>query len=182
MDLAPGVLLVAEPALLDPNFRRTVLLLCDHNDEGSFGLILNKPTGLRLSEVVAEPLGIDASLYLGGPVQTDTLHYLHPYIEEVDEAVAVIDGVGWGGPFEEIVERVQLGQLQVDEFRFFVGYSGWGPGQLADEVSEGGWIVLPASAAQVFGGEAAMLWRDVMRGLGGEYALLSNYPDDPQMN
>jgi putative transcriptional regulator len=182
MDLAPGVLLVAEPALLDPNFRRTVILLCDHNAEGSFGLILNRPTEYHLGEVLAEPPGIDALLYLGGPVQTDTLHYLHPYVDEVDEAVAVLDGVGWGGPFEEIVERVRLGALDADGFRFFIGYSGWGAGQLATEVEEGGWLVLPGSAADVFDGDPSVLWRDVMRGLGGEYALLSNYPDDPRMN
>lgn len=182
MDLAPGTLLVAEPALLDPNFRRTVILLCDHNDEGSFGLILNRPTELHLADVLAEPVGLDHLLYLGGPVQTDTLHYLHHYADEVEEAIAVLDGVGWGGPFEEIIEQVRLGQLDAEGFRFFVGYSGWGTGQLATEVDEGGWIVLPGSAAQVFGGDPAMLWRDVMRGLGGEYTLLSNYPDDPRMN
>ena len=182
MDLAPGVLLVADPALLDPNFRRTVILLCDHNAEGSFGLVLNRPTELHLPEVLAEPVGLDHILYLGGPVQMDTLHYLHAYADEVDEAVAVLDGVGWGGPFEEIVEQVRLGRLDGDGFRFFVGYSGWGAEQLATEVDEGGWIVLPGSAAQVFEDDPAVLWRDIMRGLGGEYALLSNYPDDPQMN
>jgi putative transcriptional regulator len=182
MDLAPGVLLVAEPALLDPNFRRAVILLCAHNDEGSFGLVLNRPTEHHLGEVLTEPVGIDAALFLGGPVQTDTLHYLHPYADEVDEAVAVLDGVGWGGPFEEIVGRVRLGALDAAGFRFFVGYSGWGAGQLAEEVEEGGWLVLPGSAADVFGGDPTALWREVMRGLGGEYALLSNYPDDPQMN
>jgi putative transcriptional regulator len=182
MDLAPGVLLVAEPALLDPNFRRTVVLLCDHNDEGSFGLILNRPTEFHLTEVLAEPVSLDAPLYFGGPVQTDTLHYLHPYADEVDEAVSVLDGVGWGGPFEEIVEQVQQGQFEADGFRFFVGYAGWGEDQLAEEIDEGGWIVLPGSAAAVFDENPTALWRGVMRSLGGEYALLSNYPDDPRMN
>ena len=182
MDLAPGVLLVAEPALLDPNFRRTVVLLCDHNDEGSFGLILNRPTELHLGEVLAESIALDAPLYFGGPVQTDSLHYLHAYADEVDEAVAVLDGVGWGGPFDEIIEQVQQGTLDADGFRFYVGYSGWGAGQLAEEIDEGGWIVLPGSAAAVFGGDPTVLWRDVMRSLGGEYALLSTYPDDPRMN
>jgi putative transcriptional regulator len=182
MDLAPGVLLVAEPALLDPNFRRTVVLLCDHNDEGSFGLILNRPTELHLDEVLAESIALDAPLYFGGPVQTDTLHYLHAYADEVEEAVAVLDGVGWGGPFEEIIEQVQRGALDAGGFRFYVGYSGWGAGQLAEEVDEGGWIVLPGSDAAVFGDDPTALWRGVMRSLGGEYALLSTYPDDPRMN
>ena len=182
MDLAPGVLLVAEPALLDPNFRRSVVLLCDHNADGSFGLILNRPTEFRLPDVLDEPVGLDHMVYFGGPVQTDTLHYLHPYTDEVEHAVPVLDGVGWGGPFEEIAAGVRSGALDGGGFRFFVGYAGWGEDQLDAEVDGGGWLVLPASAAQVFGGDPSVLWRDVMRGLGGEYALLSNYPDDPQMN
>ncbi len=182
MDLAPGVLLVAEPALLDPNFRRSVILLCDHGAAGSFGLILNRPTELRLPDVLDEPVGLEHPLWFGGPVQTDTLHYLHAYADELEHAVAVLDGVGWGGPFEEIAAQVRAGALDGNGFRFFVGYAGWGEGQLADEVGEGSWVVLPASAAQVLGGDPSVLWRETMRALGGEYALLSNYPDDPQMN
>ncbi len=182
MDLAPGVLLVAEPALLDPNFRRSVVLICDHNADGSFGLILNRPTEFHLPDVLDEPIEMEHLLYFGGPVQTDTLHYLHPYADEVEHAVPVLNGVGWGGPFDDIVEQVQSGTLDGDAFRFFVGYAGWGEDQLADEIEEGSWVVLPASAAQVFEGDPSVLWRDLMRDLGGEYALLSNYPDDPQMN
>lgn len=182
MDLSPGALLVAEPALLDPNFRRSVVFLCDHNDEGSFGLILNRATDFHLHEVLSEPIGLEHRLYFGGPVQTDTLHYLHPYADALDEAVPVLDGVGWGGPFEELAERVRLGELDGDAIRFFVGYAGWGEGQLQDEVDDSGWIVLPGSADDVFGHDPAVLWRDLLRSLGGEYALLSNFPDDPQMN
>ena len=182
MDLAPGVLLVAEPALLDPNFRRAVVLLCDHNDEGSFGLILNRTTELHLSEVLAEPVGLEHELYFGGPVQTDTLHYLHPYAHTIEEAVPVLDGVSWGGPFDEVVEGIRTGAFDADAFRFFVGYAGWGEDQLQDEVDGEGWVVLPGSAADVFEHDPGTLWRDLLRTLGGEYALLSNYPDDPQMN
>ncbi len=182
MDLAPGVLLVVEPALLDPTFRRAVVLLCDHTADGSFGLILNRPTEFRLPDVLDEPGGLEHRVYFGGPVQTDTLHYLHPYADEVEHAVPVLDGVGWGGPFEEIVGGVRSGALDGERFRFFVGYAGWGEDQLEAEVAEGGWLVLPASAAQVFGGDPPTLWRELMRSLGGEYALLSTYPDDPRMN
>ena len=182
MDLAPGVLLVAEPALLDPNFRRAVVLLCDHNAEGSFGLILNRPTELHLPEVLAEPVGLKHELFFGGPVQTDTLHYLHPYAEAIAEAVPVLDGVSWGGPFDAVVEGVREGAFEASAFRFFVGYAGWGEDQLQDEVDGDGWVVLPGSAADVFEHDPGTLWRDLLRTLGGEYALLSNYPDDPQMN
>ncbi len=182
MDLAPGVLLVAEPALLDPNFRRAVVLLCDHDAAGSFGLILNRPTEFRLPDVLDAPVGLEHALWFGGPVQTDTLHYLHAYADDLDHAVPVLDGVGWGGPFDEVARGLRSGAFDGGEVRFFVGYAGWGEDQLEAEVEDGGWIVLPASAAQVFGADPAALWRETMRALGGEYALLSTYPDDPQMN
>ncbi len=179
---APGTLLVAEPPLADPNFRRTVILLCEHNLEGSFGLVLNRPTGHRLAEVSLTPLPFDGELGLGGPVQPDTLHYLHPYGDEVDGAMPVVDGVYWGGDFEQVQQLLEAERLDADRFRFFVGYSGWGPGQLDDEFDEGSWFVLPATAHLIWAASDDNLWRQVLRSLGGDYALLSTYPDDPRMN
>lgn len=178
----PGALLVARPPLADPNFRRTVILLCEHTTEGSFGLVLNRPTGLSLGDAIDEPLPFDSALWSGGPVQTDTLHYLHPYGDAVDGALPVLDGVFWGGAFESVCEGVEGEWLDADRFRFFVGYSGWGPGQLDAEVDEGAWLVLDADPALVFSDGADVLWRHVLRRLGGEYALLSTYPDDPSLN
>ncbi|MDT0630716.1 YqgE/AlgH family protein [Rubrivirga sp. S365] len=177
----PGSLLVAEPPMADPNFRRAVLLLCEHTTEGSYGLVLNRPTGLSLSEAAADPLPFDAELGLGGPVQPDTLHYLHPY-DHLDGALPVCDDVFWGGSFDEVQEGARAGWLDASRFRFFVGYSGWGPGQLDAEVEEGSWIVLDGSAEVVFAEGSDALWRGVLRRLGGEYALLSTFPDDPRMN
>ena len=180
--LAPGTLLVAEPPLADPNFRRSVILLCEHTTEGSFGLVLNRPCPFRLSEVAASPLPFDAALALGGPVETDTLHYVHPYGDLVEGALPVVDGVWWGGSFEGLVEGLGEGWLDAEQMRFFVGYSGWGAGQLDAEVDEGSWIVLPATEALVFAAGDDALWRRVLRRLGGDYALLSTFPDDPRMN
>ncbi len=181
MDLVPGVLLVAEPALLDPNFRRTAILLCDHNDGGSFGLVVNRPTELHLSEVLVEPVGIDSRLYLGGPVQPDTLHVLHGYAAAVPDAIPLFADVGWGGRFDDVAEGLREGSFEEERVRFFAGYAGWGGGQLEAEIEEGSWIVLEAVPELVFAAPGA-LWRGIMRGLGGEYALLSNYPDDPRSN
>lgn len=182
MDLRPGALLVAEPAMLDPNFKRAVILLCEHNDEGSFGLIINKPTSLQLEQVLAEPAGIDHRLFLGGPVQPDTLHFLHAFPSQVAEAQTLADGLAWGGPFPDIAERIRLGVLDPSGFRFFAGYAGWGTEQLEDEVAEGTWIILPAQPRYVFEWAPERLWRDLIASLGEEMALLANYPDDPQMN
>lgn len=178
---APGVLLIAEPPMADPNFRRTVILLCEHTLEGSFGLVLNRPTEFSLSQAAAEALPFDADLWMGGPVQPETLHYLHPY-GDLDGALPVHDGVYWGGDFEEVRSGVAAGWLDATRFRFFVGYSGWGAGQLDAEVDDGAWIVLDGAAEMVFADSDDALWRQVLRQLGGEYAILSTFPDDPRMN
>lgn len=182
MDLAPGVLLVAEPAMIDPNFRRAVILLCEHSDEGSFGLIVNKPTDLHLPEVLTEPLGLENQLFLGGPVQPDTLHFLHSYPEEIPEAQPILNGVAWGGPLEEVTEGIRLGMFDAERFRFFAGYAGWGGGQLEGEIEERSWVVMEADPRHIFDAPPAQLWRRLILGLGGEMALLANYPDEPRLN
>lgn len=167
--------------MADPNFRRTVVLLCEHTTEGSFGLVLNRPTGLTLGEATDEALGFDADLWMGGPVQPDTLHYLHPF-SDLTGTLPVLDDVFWGGDFEALQAAIDAGSVDPARVRFFVGYSGWGPGQLDAEVDEGAWIVLPGSRDLVFADGDDAVWRQVLRQLGGEYALLSTFPDDPRLN
>ena len=123
-----------------------------------------------------EPLG------LGGPVQPDTLHYLHRHADVVSDAIEVVPGVFWGGDFEHVRALTQDGTTSSLDLRFFLGYSGWSPGQLDDEVAAGGWILADADADAVFPSDAAGLWRTVLRRMGGEYAILANFPDDPRLN
>lgn len=182
LDPAPGVLLVAPPDLRDPNFRRTIVLLCEHNAEGSFGLILNRGLDLTLGDVLEELDDAEEPLSLGGPVQPNTLHFLHRYDESIPDAEYVLDGVQWGGNFPTIKALVESGQATSDAMRFFLGYAGWGPGQLDAEIDQDGWLRLPGTEEIIFPAEPDTLWRDVLRRMGGEYALLSNYPDDPRMN
>ena len=179
---APGTILVAEPPMADPNFRRAVILLCEHSLEGSFGLVLNRPSGHLLSEAASEPLPFDAALSVGGPVEPTSLHYLHPYGESLIGALPVLEGVFWGGVFEHVCDGISGGSLHADAMRFYVGYSGWGPGQLDSEVDDGAWMVLDADRDLVFSESDDALWRTLLRRLGGEYALLSTFPDDPRMN
>jgi putative transcriptional regulator len=178
----PGVLLVAPPMMLDPNFRRSVVLLCEHSPEGSFGLILNRPLALALSEVLDGLHQGDAPLSLGGPVQQNTLHFLHRHGDLVSDAIPIFDGVHWGGDFEAIKVLVQAEAASPQNLRFFLGYAGWSPGQLEEEIEAGGWFLAYADDVLVFPEEPDTLWRTVLRRMGGEYALLSNFPDDPQMN
>ena len=181
-DPRPGTLLISPPMLEDPNFRRTVVLLCEHGAEGSFGLILNRPLDLHLSEAVEGFYAYDDTLSLGGPVQRDTLHFVHRCGEAHPDGIALADGVHWGGDFETLRTLLQQGEIDGDDVRFFVGYAGWSPGQLDGEIEQGGWILTESDAAAVFPDDAAKLWRAVLRRMGGEYAILANFPDDPRMN
>lgn len=178
-DPAPGVLLIAPPTMGDPNFRRTVVLLCEHSPEGSFGLILNRTLSLELCTVIEE-IDSDAPISLGGPVQQNTLHFIHRH--EMEDAIPILDGVYWGGDFELLKSLVRYDELPLNKVRFFLGYAGWSPGQLEEEIEEGGWFTAHADAAFIFNVDPDRLWRTVMREMGGEYALLSNFPEDPRMN
>ena len=182
IDPAPGVLLIAPPLLNEPTFRRTVVLLCEHGPEGSFGLILNRPLSLQLGEVMDGMDTYPDPLSLGGPVQPNTLHFLHRFGETVPGAIAVLEGVYWGGEFEVLKLLVETQETTAQELRFFLGYAGWSPGQLAGEIEQGGWILSHTHDGFVFPEAPAQLWRTILRSKGGEYAILANFPDDPRMN
>lgn len=178
----PGILLIAPPVLEDPNFRRTVVLLCEHGEEGSFGLILNRPLDLQLSDVMEEIVVYDDTINLGGPVHRNTLHFLHRYDEALPDAITLPNGVQWGGDFDTLRALMESGDIDSDDLRFFVGYAGWSPGQLEDEIEAGGWILAESSKEAVFADEPSKLWRAVLRKMGGQYAVLANFPDDPRLN
>ncbi len=175
-----GALLIAPPSLMDPNFRRSVVLLCEHNEEGSFGLILNRPLELHLNDVLDDVAPCEDALSLGGPVEPNTLHFLHGN-PEVAGAVEIYDGIYWGGDFEAIKDLARANGA-AEPLRFFLGYAGWGAEQLRTEMEDAGWILAEAEAALVFPEDPRQLWRTILRRMGGEYALLANYPDDPRLN
>lgn len=178
----PGALLIAPPMMHDPNFRRTVVLLCEHGAEGSFGLVLNRPLEIPLSDVLHSVTNNDLMVSIGGPVQPDTLHYVHRNGDVIPDTLPLFDDVYWGGDFEVLKALIESGQVSPRDLRFFLGYSGWSAGQLADEIERGGWILATADAASVFAPGSAQLWRTALRRIGGEYALLSNFPEDPRTN
>lgn len=177
---APGVLLVAPPLMADPNFRRTVVLLCEHGPDGSFGLILNRPLDLELRDILRGLSG-DELVSLGGPVQQDTLHFLHRHAD-IAEAIPVMDDIYWGGNFDSVKSRILAEQVTPQDMRFFLGYAGWSPEQLEEEIADGGWFLARFNGDLVFDDAPQNLWRTVLRSMGGEYALLSNFPDDPRCN
>lgn len=181
-------LLISQPFLGDPNFERTVVLLCRHSDEeGTFGLVLNRATNLTLGDVLELPeaAATDAvaamPLGLGGPVQPDTLHFLHQR-PDVPEAHNLGQGVYWGGDFGVLLGLLLTGALAPDDVRLYVGYSGWESEQLAGEIAENVWIVHPDAAGKVFTLDNDAFWQAILREKGGRYRALSNYPVDPRLN
>ena len=185
--LQAGSLLISQPFLGDPNFERSVVLLCRHDAaEGSFGLVLNRASNLRLGDVLALPGGettpaAHLPLLLGGPVEPDTLHYLHRR-PGVPEAIEIAEEVYWGGDFGLLLDLLLRGELNAADVRFYAGYSGWSAGQLAAEVREKAWIVHPGAAGKVFTLDQEAFWQAILREKGGRYRALSNYPIDPRLN
>ena len=178
----PGALLIAPPMMHDPNFRRTVVLLCEYGPEGSFGLILNRPLGLPLCDVMPSIVRKDMLISAGGPVQPDTLHFLHRNGDLVPDAIPLLDDVFWGGDFDILKVLLESKKMSIHNLRFFLGYSGWSTGQLEEEIEQGGWITHRADTQAIFKDYGDDLWRYVLRKMGGEYAVLANFPENPRMN
>ena len=179
---ANGVLLISDPFLKDPNFMRTVVLLCDHNSEGSFGLVLNRPINENLGQLINGLEDSHITVSYGGPVQMDTLHFLHQLPEQITGGDEICDGVYWGGNFETVIRLIHEQQLDEKRIRFFLGYSGWSSGQLDAEMEEKSWLTVQANKHLVFEKDEQSIWKKSLQQMGGEYEQLVNYPIDPQLN
>jgi putative transcriptional regulator len=176
-----GNLLLSEPFMWDPNFRRSVLLLCECNEEGAFGLILNRPLALEMADVV-DNWFVEVPLYYGGPVGQDRLLFLHKYGNLIPDSVEISPGIYCGGDFEVVKDLIHSREISTDNIRFYIGYSGWDEDQLIEETASSSWIILPSNSSYVFSGKGKQLWRDVLSDMGGEYRILANCPENPQMN
>lgn len=177
-----GDLLIAEPFLGDRNFERSVVLLCENNDKGAFGFVLNQKANVMLKDVLEEGILIDIPLFVGGPVQQDTLHFIHRTPELFDGAVEITNGLYWGGDYEQLKGHLNIGRVQEQDIRFFLGYSGWGEGQLERELGQNSWVVSKSDVAFIFDTEPDQFWRGVLHRMGGKYKVMSHYPTDPRLN
>lgn len=177
-----GTLLIANPFLKDPNFSRTVIFLCENAKEGSFGFVLNKQFSRTLDQLIPDLAMPAFPVYAGGPVQLDSLNFLHQYPDLISGGIEVFDGVYWGGNFESLQIHLKNGSISKNKIRFFIGYSGWTEGQLDIEMKEDSWITARATRKLIFETSAVDAWKESLNVLGGDYKMMANFPIDPQLN
>ncbi len=177
-----GILLLSEPFLKDENFTRSVILLCEHNEEGSFGFILNSTLDLKLHEVIQDFPDSPVRLGIGGPVEKNQLYYIHGN-KELKDSIEIVPGVYMGGNFNDLCEAFQKKEICETEMRFFIGYSGWSMNQLAAELEIKSWIVISVPEEfNLFDTNDENLWSDLIRTKGPKYQIMSQFPINPADN
>jgi len=176
-----GIILISEPSLNDFYFRQSVVLLAEHNEEGTFGVIINKPVDTQLSDVMKDFPDFECTLYLGGPVQTDRIFFIHT-LENIDQSLPIMRGLYWGGNIETIKALILNGKLSPDDIRFFIGYSGWHPKQLDTEIQEKSWVLSHTTVEEVIHCQPDKLWSFYLKSMGKDYAIWANFPADPTLN
>lgn len=176
-----GRFLVSEPFMDDRNFRRSVVFLVEHGDKGSLGFVMNRQLRVKISEVVEGMPYVDAPVFIGGPVDQSTLHYVHR-LSHLTDCREIYDGVFWGGDFDELKRMIREGKVSGQDILFFVGYSGWGPQQLDEELNRKSWIIAPKADQFVFREDYEDIWRQILQTMGTKYHVISNYPVDPRLN
>ena len=180
--LTNGTILLAEPFMLDPNFKRTAVLVVEHNDEGSIGFVMNRPVDMRIDKLVEDFPEFDAPVYYGGPVGTDTVHYLHNKGSLIAGSDEVLRGVYWGGDYEQVKVFIREGLLEPRDIRFFVGYSGWSERQLEEELELGSWVTAPMFANYLFKSPPRELWQRIMANKGSHFEAIAEMKEEARYN
>ena len=181
--LQKGQLLVAEPSIIgDLSFNRSVILLADHNEEGSVGFIINKPLKYTIRDLVPD---VEASfkIYNGGPVEQDNLYFIHNIPDLIPNSVEISSGIFWGGDFELAKGLINEGHIKKDNIRFFLGYTGWEAKQLENEMQSNSWILAEnLYSNKIIGKSTTDFWKEKILELGGDYLIWSNAPENPLLN
>lgn len=179
--IGKGKALVSEPFLPDPNFNRTVILIIEHNHEGSLGFVLNRDSDHNLNDVVEGFPDFESKIFVGGPVGTDQLFFLHTNPKNFIGGQEVMPNLFWGGNLEKLKLLMESNEISNQDIRFFIGYSGWSPGQLAQELKEKSWIVTSLTSEEVLI-QSQDFWQKTMQSLGTKFEIMANFPEDPRLN
>lgn len=176
-----GKVLIAEPGLMDQYFKRSVILLVEHNQNGSVGFVLNRLIDMSLNELLPDFPSFKTNISIGGPVSPNSIHFIHTLGDIIPETTQVSDGLYWGGSFEALKSMVVSGKATRRQVRFFVGYSGWGVNQLAKELKEHSWVVSDLDVVKIMTGKDDM-WSKTVNQLGPKYKPWTIYPENPSLN
>jgi putative transcriptional regulator len=177
-----GRILISEPFLMDNYFKRSIVLITEHSEEGTVGFVLNKPVNMKVHEIMNEFPHVDITVSLGGPVQTNTLHYIHTMGDIIPNSMHVIENIYWGGEFDVIKRLLESGNLNNENIRFFLGYSGWQSNQLDDELADNAWVVADIDPVEIMTPMSKHFWNTTLNRMGKKYQMWANFPENPQMN
>ena len=177
-----GRLLISEPSLNDNIFFKSVVLLTHHNDEESIGLILNHPTKINLNEILNNIPLSDFPIYIGGPVEKQSLHFIHTLGSIIPNSKQIIDSIYFGGDFDTVIQLMHDKKITKNEIRFFVGYSGWEAEQLNNEIRDDAWIVQTAKNELCMNYSTPKLWSDIIKTKKMKHAIWANMPKDQSLN
>jgi putative transcriptional regulator len=177
-----GRVLISEPFLLDNYFKRSIVLITEHNAEGTVGFVLNKPVDIPINEIIENFPKTTSDLSLGGPVNTNTLHYIHTLGDIIPNSNKVLGNISWGGDFEVVERLIRSGSISPGQIKYFLGYSGWSPNQLEKELEDSAWIVSEISAKDIMAPMNRHYWKRKLQKMGKKYKMWSNFPEDPVMN
>lgn len=177
-----GRILVSEPFSQDKHFKRSVILLTEHDNKGTMGFVLNKPMKMKVSEMVNSLKNFHNAIYLGGPLNTDYLFYIHTFGKLIPDSLPLYDGLYWGGNLETIIDLFEKKQISHENIRFFKGYTGWSPAQLTNEIENKFWLVSQIDSHTIIETPVERLWEVAVQSLGKTYHYWLNFPSNPIYN
>lgn len=176
-----GRILISEPFLAGDFFSRSTVLLVDYSSSGAVGFILNKPYEAQINELFSLSSIFVSEVFVGGPVSDDSLFYIHTLGDKIQGSINIKDELFWGGNFEELKSVILSGKAKAEQVKFFVGYSGWSPGQLEEEISGNSWLVADVDSKRVMK-STRNLWLESVKKAGRHYETWLNFPEDPNSN
>ena len=177
-----GDVLVSEPFLNDFYFRRSAILIVDHNDEGSFGVVINKRLNVPFNDIIMGFPKFDADVYLGGPVDTDRVFFIHTIGEMIPDSHKIMSGLYWSGNINALKAMIKNDLIKSHEVRFYVGYAGWDGGQIRKELEANIWLVGKFSTKEILHTMPGKMWSTFVNKLGNRYKLWNKFPVNPSDN
>jgi len=181
LNVKKGDLLISKPLTEDDFFHNSVIFLTQHSNDSVVGFILNKPTEIKINDLIEDFPNIEVKVYFGGPVASDNLYFIHRSPQKIDGSIHITSDVYWGGEFDQIKKLINDGILSIKDIRFFIGYSGWGVDQLRCELENESWIIDELEHS-LFEWDVLKLWENRLCKKENKYKLWVNAPKDIRLN